>query len=41
MKPPKKRRQMPYEQWMESIGVPIYEGHHVEELKSVELDWWE
>jgi oxalate decarboxylase/phosphoglucose isomerase-like protein (cupin superfamily) len=26
---------------MHSIGVPVYEGHHVEDLKSVELAWWE
>lgn len=37
----RRKRKMPYEQWMESIGVPIYEGHHVEDLKSVELGWWE
>lgn len=45
MKPAQKgKRQklkMPYEQWMSSIGVPIYEGHHVQDLKSVELGWWE
>ena len=37
----KKRRKMPYEQWMESIGVPIYEGHHVADLRSIDLGWWE
>ena len=26
---------------MQSIGVPIYEGHFVEDLRSVELGWWE
>lgn len=39
--PKKTKRRMPYEQWMESIGVPIYEGHHIPDLKTVELGWWE
>ena len=30
-----------YQKWMQSIGVPIYEGHFVEDLRSVELGWWE
>src|SRR4051812_17205484 len=30
-----------YDQWMESIGVPIYRGHHVESLRRAELGWWE
>ena len=32
---------MAYERWMVSIGVPVYEGHHVEDLRTVELAWWE
>ena len=36
-----KRRGSAYQEWMESIGVPIYEGHFVEDLRSVELGWWE
>ncbi len=35
------RRPMAYDLWMESIGVPIYTGHHVEDLRTVELGWWE
>lgn len=35
------RRRMIYDDWMESIGVPIYRGHHVEDLRKVELGWWE
>lgn len=39
---PKKRgRTSAYQEWMESIGVPIYEGHFVEDLRHVELGWWE
>ncbi len=30
-----------YKQWMESIGVPIHQGHHVEDLRTAELAWWE
>lgn len=35
------KRRMAYDDWMESIGVPIYRGHHVEDLRTVELGWWE
>ncbi len=35
------RRQTAYNQWMESIGVPIHRGHHVEDLRTAELGWWE
>lgn len=37
----KRGRVSAYQQWMESIGVPIYEGHFVEDLRNVELGWWE
>ncbi len=37
----KKKRKMVYDDWMESIGVPIYRGHHVEDLRRAELGWWE
>lgn len=36
-----KKRKMIYDEWMESIGVPIYRGHHVEDLRRAELGWWE
>ncbi|HSS64169.1 MAG TPA: cupin domain-containing protein [Gammaproteobacteria bacterium] len=34
-------RRNAYNEWMRSIGVPVYEGHHVEDLRHVELAWWE
>jgi oxalate decarboxylase/phosphoglucose isomerase-like protein (cupin superfamily) len=37
---PSSRRKTVYDQWVESIGVPIYGGHHVEDLRKVELGWW-
>ena len=30
-----------YDQWMESIGVPIHRGHYVSDLRTVEVGWWE
>lgn len=39
--PPQNKRRMAYDDWMESIGIPIYRGHHVEDLRTVELGWWE
>lgn len=35
------KRRLAYQDWMESVGVPIYRGHHVEDLRTVELGWWE
>src|SRR5688572_10036155 len=29
-----------YEKWMESTGVPIYEGNHIDDLRDLELGWW-
>lgn len=37
----KPRRVGAYDQWMRSIGIPVYEGHHVEDVRTVELGWWE
>ena len=31
----------PYDIWMESIGIPIHRGYFVEDLRTVELGWWD
>ena len=30
-----------YDHWMESIGIPIHKGYYVEDLRTLELEWWE
>ena len=30
-----------YQQWVESIGVPIHKGYFNDDLKTVETGWWE
>jgi oxalate decarboxylase/phosphoglucose isomerase-like protein (cupin superfamily) len=30
-----------YDQWMESVGIPIYKGYHIEDLRTMALGWWE
>lgn len=30
-----------YDHWMESVGIPIHKGCYIEDLKTVELGWWE
>ncbi|HEV8341982.1 MAG TPA: cupin domain-containing protein [Candidatus Binatia bacterium] len=30
-----------YDYWMESIGIPIHRGYYVEDLRNLELGWWE
>lgn len=32
---------LPWDRWAESIGIPIHRGHHVADLRTVELGWWE
>jgi hypothetical protein len=29
-----------YEEWIGSLGVPIYRGYHIEDLRTVEVGWW-
>jgi quercetin dioxygenase-like cupin family protein len=31
----------PYDRWMESIGIPIHRGYFIDDLRNVELGWWE
>src|SRR5262245_23248269 len=30
-----------YDRWMESIGIPIHRGYFIEDLRTVELGWWD
>ncbi len=30
-----------YDYWMESTGIPIHRGFFIEDLRNVELGWWE
>jgi len=30
-----------YDYWMESAGIPVHKGFFVEDLRTVELGWWE
>jgi oxalate decarboxylase/phosphoglucose isomerase-like protein (cupin superfamily) len=30
-----------YDQWVESLGVPIHRGYFVQDLRTIELGWWE
>jgi len=34
-------RKFTYDHWMESIGIPIHKGYYVEDLRTLELGWWE
>ena len=31
----------PHDLWMEAQGIPIHRGYHIEDLRTVELGWWE
>ena len=30
-----------YDHWMDSIGIPIHRGYFIEDLRTVELGWWD
>ena len=30
-----------YDDWMASVGVPVHRGYFIEDLRTVELGWWE
>ncbi|HEX2226389.1 MAG TPA: hypothetical protein VHM64_04565, partial [Candidatus Binatia bacterium] len=30
-----------YDEWMEAQAVPIYRGYYIEDLRTLELGWWE
>ena len=30
-----------YDRWMESVGIPIHRGYFIEDLRTVQLGWWE
>jgi quercetin dioxygenase-like cupin family protein len=34
-------RVFPYDEWMESTGLPIHKGYYIEDLRTLELGWWE
>ena len=31
----------PYDQWIESLGVPIFRGYYIEDLRTMELGYWD
>ncbi|MEE9550435.1 MAG: cupin domain-containing protein [Candidatus Binatia bacterium] len=45
-KEPKSQRYMwskvfTYDEWMESIGLPVHKGFYIEDVRTLELEWWE
>jgi hypothetical protein len=30
-----------YDEWMEGQGIPIYRGYYIEDLRTLQLGWWE
>ena len=30
-----------YDEWMEAQGIPIYRGYYIEDLRTLELGWWD
>lgn len=30
-----------YDHWMESVGIPIHRGFFIQDLRTVELGWWD
>lgn len=36
-----RRPMFTYERWRESLGLPIHRGYYMEDLRKVEVGWWE
>ena len=34
-------KEFTYDRWMKSKGIPIHRGYFIEDLRTVELEWWE
>jgi mannose-6-phosphate isomerase-like protein (cupin superfamily) len=34
-------KQFTYDFWMESVGIPIHRGFYIQDLRTIELSWWE
>ena len=34
-------KEFTYDRWMDSIGIPIHRGFFIEDLRTVELGWWD
>ena len=30
-----------YESWIRSLGIPVHEGYYLDDLRTIELGWWE
>ena len=34
-------KEFTYDRWMKTKGIPIHTGYYIEDLRTVELEWWE
>src|SRR5437870_4550471 len=34
-------KEFTYDRWMKSKGIPIHRGYYIEDLRKIELEWWE
>ena len=34
-------KEFTYDRWMKSKGIPIHTGYYIEDLRTIELEWWE
>jgi hypothetical protein len=30
-----------YDEWMEAQGIPVYHGYYIEDLRTLQLGWWD
>ena len=33
-------KEFTYDRWMKTKGIPIHTGYYIEDLRTVELEWW-
>jgi len=34
-------KEFTYDRWMKTKGIPIHRGYFIEDLRTIELEWWE
>src|SRR5437773_12257295 len=34
-------KEFTYDRWMKSVGIPIHTGYYIEDLRTIDVEWWE
>src|SRR5207247_9890962 len=34
-------KEFTYDRWMKSVGIPIHTGYYIDDVRSIDVEWWE